>query len=616
MVRPSESHHIHLIGITERGIRLYFSTFPTRGGGALSSYFAGGSTGAKKAQEPSQLNLVYVRMPPPIVRETDVSKDENIRPVEKPLYTESYSKGLDPRVSFYSHGVFLMPHTSVSRNSIVAVTPHDATMAELQIDPTASSILATRQKQLMIGDAVVGEAAFLPRPTANFRFGLQESVSFLRHESIEDSKGGLVHDIAELPLYEDGAGSATPSIRSAGAGDRITKNIREHILNSDAVRVAAIKNGDGIMKAKNASSVVARKRDLTSMMSPSSARSLRGGNEALVLSPLAAQMCQVQRPHDILVCTLCSSAKRENINFYHSLSHSCHVTFSLTSTILTKTQTSTGTNEGVYRIHRFTAIEQMQQALSTCPVSLEPTASGGNNRLTDMFMMYGYDEACAMCLMIACTQDDVQLARNAAAYAGLRHDNSHRARTRRERQGADFPVELVAQASKAGMSPAERVRRCASDALIVFGGKCRISDRPNRSTMMMRRTNDLNGGRVSSFGVYETIHSYRYNGLVTYAARLLRPFWMHTIAIVPSSSAGSNNKFLRECRFNSDELVLLQEPIRRLCEFMESSHFASAVKMDPSALYVVVFERDVSHSFISLEHHQVQSQTTRQQGER
>ena len=82
-------------------------------------------------------------MPPPIVRETDVSKDENIRPVEKPLYTESYSKGLDPRVSFYSHGVFLMPHTSVSRNSIVAVTPHDATMAELQIDPTASSILAS-----------------------------------------------------------------------------------------------------------------------------------------------------------------------------------------------------------------------------------------------------------------------------------------------------------------------------------------------------------------------------------------------------------------------------------------------------------------------------------------
>jgi hypothetical protein len=143
------------------------------------------------------------------------------------------------------------------------------------------------------------------------------------------------------------------------------------------------------------------------------------------------------------------------------------------------------------------------------------------------------------------------------------------------------------------MSPAKRVRRCASDALIVFGGKCRISDRPNRSTMMMRRTNDLNGGgRVSSFGVYETIHSYRYNGLVTYAARLLRPFWMHTIAIVPSSSsAGTNNKFLRECRFNSDELVLLQEPIRRLCEFMESSHFASAVKMDPSALYVVVFER-------------------------
>ena len=51
-------------------------------------------------------------------------------------------------------------------------------MAELQIDPTASSILATRQKQLMIGDAVVGEAAFLPRPTANFGFGLQESVSF------------------------------------------------------------------------------------------------------------------------------------------------------------------------------------------------------------------------------------------------------------------------------------------------------------------------------------------------------------------------------------------------------------------------------------------------------
>ena len=261
------------------------------------------------------------------------------------------------------------------------------------------------------------------------------------------------------------------------------------------------------------------------------------------------------------------------------------------SIVLRKLEHQTGTNEGVYRIHRFTAIEQMQQALSTCPVSLEPTASGGNNRLTDMFMMYGYDEACAMCLMIACTQDDVQLARNAAAYAGLRHDNSRRARTRRERQGADFPVELVAQASKAGMSPAERVRRCASDALIVFGGKCRISDRPNRSTMMMRRTNDLNGGgRVSSFGVYETIHSYRYNGLVTYAARLLRPFWMHTIAIVPSSSsAGTNNKFLRECRFNSDELVLLQEPIRRLCEFMESSHFASAVKMDPSALYVVVF---------------------------
>ena len=28
VVRPSESHHIHLIGITERGIRLYFSTFP------------------------------------------------------------------------------------------------------------------------------------------------------------------------------------------------------------------------------------------------------------------------------------------------------------------------------------------------------------------------------------------------------------------------------------------------------------------------------------------------------------------------------------------------------------------------------------------------------------
>jgi len=38
VVRPSESHHIHLIGITERGIRLYFSTFPTRGGGSLSSY--------------------------------------------------------------------------------------------------------------------------------------------------------------------------------------------------------------------------------------------------------------------------------------------------------------------------------------------------------------------------------------------------------------------------------------------------------------------------------------------------------------------------------------------------------------------------------------------------
>ena len=176
-----------------------------------------------------------------------------------------------------------------------------------------------------------------------------------------------------------------------------------------------------------------------------------------------------------------------------------------------------------------------------------------------MFMMYGYDEACAMCLMIACTQDDVQLARNAAAYAGLRHDNSRRARTRRERQGADFPVELVAQASKAGMSPAERVRRCASDALIVFGGKCRISDRPNRSTMMMRRTNDLNG--VVSLVLVSTKPFIPI--VTTVLSRTQRDCYDRS-GCTPSRSCRphqrTNNKFLRECRFSSDELVLLREP--------------------------------------------------------
>ena len=73
------------------------------------------------------------------------------------------------------------------------------------------------------------------------------------------------------------------------------------------------------MKAKNASSVIARKRDLTSMMSPSSARSLRGGNEALVLSPLAAQMCQVQRPHDILVCKFEREAREYHFFIIHIL---------------------------------------------------------------------------------------------------------------------------------------------------------------------------------------------------------------------------------------------------------------------------------------------------------
>eukprot|EP00939_MAST-03C_sp_MAST-3C-sp1_P002724 g2724.t1 len=548
VVRPSESHKVHLLAVSERGIRFYFATSDLDR--AASTW---GWSAASKATStvPTQLRLVYVRMPPPVVRRVNIKKSGNEDPLREELYKPAYSKDLDAQVAFYSHGVLLLPHATKDRSSLVAITPHPATLAEIRIDPTAAT--AQLRQQERIGSVIVGQAAFNPGNRGMYgkcpRNGLQERVSFLSGQDMK-AKESRILDIAECPFY-DGVLTATPSVSSARTGEIMTKNIRDHILNADGRNGGSASTNAGGTRGTSSSSSYAslassarrpttRKRDLTALYGVSTGKmenalqkgALKGGGDALVLSPLAAQMCRVQRPHDLLLLTA----------------------------------------NGLRRIHRFTAIEQMQEALSTCPISvaMDDALGGAGDRLTQLFQIYGYDEGCAMCVQIACTMGkggDAKLTRCAASYA--RNDGI--------KSGGEFPSNLVNQASRAGTRPAERVRRCASDALRVFGGIPRIADAA-RSGGVRRSLKPATSGSVALF---ETEHSFRFNGLCIYVARLLRPFWTHSLTI-PSGS----NPQLRECRFDSDELALLQEPLQYLCNYMKRSDlFKNAVEMNRSNLF-------------------------------
>ena len=174
VVAPSESHDVHLVAITERGIRFYFTTYPDPRGGWYT-------TSAQAQRTPQALRMFHVRMPPPYTKSQEIQQ-ESVKPLEHPLFHPTYSKCLDSQVAFYSHGVLLLPHANRGLNSIVAITPHPATLPDLERTPAVADFRTNAA--LTINGAAVGSGAFtVNRQRAHEldkkRLGQQETVTFV-----------------------------------------------------------------------------------------------------------------------------------------------------------------------------------------------------------------------------------------------------------------------------------------------------------------------------------------------------------------------------------------------------------------------------------------------------
>jgi len=154
--------------------------------------------------------------------------------------------------------------------------------------------------------------------------------------------------------------------------------------------------------------------------------------------------------------------------------------------------------------------------------------------LKNFFDKYGYDEACAMCVMLACSPP---------AYNNIT-DSS----------------EMIY------LNDEQLIKR-AEETFFKFGGE------PRFELMMNDRRafpfNDVMGGPVATQD--NLSFSAQHNALYLYFARLLRPLWKYPV--VNSSRLDDNDRIITGTRFSLKQLKYMQQSLLGLLCFMERHHF-------------------------------------------